>query len=210
MEQATTTTIHAIQNATTEVPLFSSSHSVSSNYTSAFLNLENLHSTKMEVVSMLDINVQREVPRTSPLLTIPVSIIHEHTIFNPFETVTTALATTIPSLLSLLFHTLPQSIPILTPVNTEATTTTFAVLESETLSALHKRITDLEKDVKELKSVNNSTTIISTIKSEVPNAGKEYIESSLDDALYKVIQKHSANIIKEHSVPTEIVERLKK
>ncbi|GJU26936.1 hypothetical protein Tco_1165557 [Tanacetum coccineum] len=67
--QATITDTPAIQNATTEVPPLSSS--ISSTYTNAFLNLENLHSTKTEVVSMLDINVQHEVPRTSPLLTIP-------------------------------------------------------------------------------------------------------------------------------------------
>ncbi|GKD45807.1 hypothetical protein Tco_1270452, partial [Tanacetum coccineum] len=79
VEQATTTTTPAIQNVNTEVPSFSSSHSISSNYTSSFLNLENLHSTETEVVSMLDINVQHEVPRTSPLLTIPVSVIPEHT-----------------------------------------------------------------------------------------------------------------------------------
>ncbi|GKD88429.1 hypothetical protein Tco_1363936 [Tanacetum coccineum] len=123
VEQATTTTTPAIQNANTEVPPLSSSHYVSSTYTNAFLNLENLHSTETEVVSMMDINVQHKVP-------------------------------------------LP---------------------ESETLSTLHQRITDLEKDVKELKNVDNSTTVISTIKSKVPNAVKEYLESSLDDALYKVI-----------------------
>ncbi|GKD58877.1 hypothetical protein Tco_1296386 [Tanacetum coccineum] len=82
------------------------------------------------------------------------------------------------------------------------------VLESETLSTLHQRITDLEKDVKELKNVDNSTIVISIIKSEVPNDVKEYLGSNLDDALYKVIQKHSADIFKEHSVPTEIVKRL--
>ncbi|GKC33662.1 hypothetical protein Tco_1046046 [Tanacetum coccineum] len=51
-------------------------------------------------------------------------------------------------------------------------------------------------------------TVISAIKSKVPNAVKEYLESSLDDALYKVIQKHSAGIIKEHSVPAEIMTTL--
>ncbi|GKE53401.1 hypothetical protein Tco_1488557 [Tanacetum coccineum] len=66
--QVTTTATPATQNATTEVHPFSSSHSVSSNYTSAFLNLENLHSTEPKVVSMLYINVQHEVPYTSPLL----------------------------------------------------------------------------------------------------------------------------------------------
>ncbi|GJV02737.1 hypothetical protein Tco_1336306 [Tanacetum coccineum] len=43
--QATKTATPAIQNATTKIPPFSSSHSVSSNYTSAFLNLKNLQST---------------------------------------------------------------------------------------------------------------------------------------------------------------------
>ncbi|GJY29293.1 hypothetical protein Tco_0405060 [Tanacetum coccineum] len=208
VEQATATTTHAIQNTTIEVPLLSSSHFVSSTYTNAFLNLENLHSTKTEVVSMLDINVQHEVPHTSPLLTILVSVILEHTVFNPSETVTTAPATTITFILSSLFPSLQQLIPIPTPTNTEATTSTIVVPESKTLFALRQRITDLEKDVKELKSVDNSTTIISVIKSEVPNTVKEYLESSLDDALYKVIQKHSVDIIKEHSVPAEIVERL--
>ncbi|GJW96179.1 hypothetical protein Tco_0177987 [Tanacetum coccineum] len=48
----------------------------------------------------------------------------------------------------------------------------------------------------------------STIKFEVLNAVKEYLGTSLDDALYKVLQKHSVDIAKEHSVPDEIVERL--
>ncbi|GKA64036.1 hypothetical protein Tco_0763642 [Tanacetum coccineum] len=176
VEQVLTTTTPAIQNATTEVPPLSSSHSISSTYTNAFLNLKNLYYTKTEVISMMDINVQHEVPHTS-LLIIPVSVIPEHTIIHPSETVTTAPATTITSLLSSLFPTLQQSIPI--------------------------------KDVKELKNVDNSTTVILTIKSDVPNAVKEYLGSCLDDALYKMIQKHSADIIKEHSITTEIVEKLK-
>ncbi|GJU68893.1 hypothetical protein Tco_1255152 [Tanacetum coccineum] len=184
--QVTITDTPIIHNATNEVPPLSSSQSVSSTYTNTFLNLENLHSTEMEVVPMLDINVQHEVPCTSPLLTIRVSVIPEHTSFNPSKTVTTAPATTITSLLSSLFHTLQQSTPILTPANTEATTTTFAVPESETLSTLHQRIIDLEKDVKDLKNVDNSTTVLSTIKSKVPNAVKEYLRLSLDDALHKM------------------------
>ncbi|GKB51182.1 hypothetical protein Tco_0901935, partial [Tanacetum coccineum] len=209
MEQATTTTTLAIQNATTEVPPFSSSHSISSNYTSAFLNLENLHSTELEVVSMMVINVQHESPHTSPLLTVPISVIPEHTIFNPSETVTTASATTISSLLSLLFHFLQQSTPIPTLTKTKAKTSTTVVPDFETLNALHQRMANLEKDVKELKDVDNSTKVISKIKSEVLNAVKEYLGSSLDDALHKVIQRNFANIIKEHTVPDEIIERLR-
>ncbi|GKD69662.1 hypothetical protein Tco_1323752, partial [Tanacetum coccineum] len=72
-----------------------------------------------------------------------------------------------------------------------------------------QRITNLEKDVKELKTVDYSAALLSTIKSEVPNGVKEYLGTSLDDALYKVLKKHDVYIIKEHSVPAEIVERLR-
>ncbi|GJY07105.1 hypothetical protein Tco_0374159 [Tanacetum coccineum] len=122
------------------------------------------------VISMMDINVQHEIPRTSSLLTIPVSVIPEHTVINPSKTVTTASATIISSLLSSLFPSLQQLTPIPTPTTTEATTSTTAIPDSETLTALHQRIADFEKDVKELKDVDNSRKFISTIQSEVPKA----------------------------------------
>ncbi|GKC46831.1 hypothetical protein Tco_1064553 [Tanacetum coccineum] len=72
-----------------------------------------------------------------------------------------------------------------TKVPLPTTTSTTADPDSKTLVALQLRVTDLEKDVKELKDVDNSTKVISTIKYEVPNAVKEYLGSSLDDALHK-------------------------
>ncbi|GKB76919.1 hypothetical protein Tco_0943814, partial [Tanacetum coccineum] len=90
-----------------------------------------------------------------------------------------------------------------------ATTSTTVVPDSKTLFAFHQRITNLVKDVKELKIVDHSATLLSTIKFEVPNSVKEYLVSSLDDALYKVLKKHNVDIIKEHSIPAEVVERLR-
>ncbi|GKC18874.1 hypothetical protein Tco_1021024 [Tanacetum coccineum] len=91
----------------------------------------------------------------------------------------------------------------------QATTSTTVVPGSKTLIVLHQRVTDLEKDVKEHNIVDHSVALLSTIKYEVPNAVKEYLGISLDDALHKVLQKHSANITKEHYVPAEIVKRLR-
>ncbi|GKC45289.1 hypothetical protein Tco_1063011 [Tanacetum coccineum] len=51
----------------TEGPIPSSS--ISSDYATKYLNFDNIPPVEIEVVSMLDINVQHEVPRTSPLLT---------------------------------------------------------------------------------------------------------------------------------------------
>ncbi|GKD75438.1 hypothetical protein Tco_1333720 [Tanacetum coccineum] len=97
-----------------------------------------------------------------------------------------------------------------TPTRTKATPSTTVVSKSKTLTVLQLRVTDLEKDVKGLIDVDNSTKVISTIQSEVPKAIKEYLGSSLDDAIHKVIQKNIADIIKEHSVPAKTVERLRK
>ncbi|GJS85118.1 hypothetical protein Tco_0751659 [Tanacetum coccineum] len=88
-------------------------------------------------------------------------------VIKPPEIVTTAPATTIPPLIPPFIPYSQQSIPILTPTTTEATTSTLEVLESETLSAIHFRVLNLEKEVKEIKNVDHSTTLLKTIKSEV-------------------------------------------
>nr|GEW70668.1 retrovirus-related Pol polyprotein from transposon TNT 1-94 [Tanacetum cinerariifolium] len=89
--------------ATQKTEVLIPSSSISFDYAVKFINFDNILPVDTEVVSMLDINVQHEAPRTSPLLTIPVSVIPEHTVINPFETITTALTTTISSLLTSLF-----------------------------------------------------------------------------------------------------------
>ncbi|GKC76391.1 hypothetical protein Tco_1127165 [Tanacetum coccineum] len=196
---------HATQKTEGLIP----SSFISSDYAAKYLNFDNIPLVDTGVVSMLDINVQHEVPRTLPLLTILVFVIPEHTIANPPKIVTTTSSTAISSLMSSLFPHLQQLTLISTPTTTEATTSTTTVSESETLVALQLRVTNLEKDVKELKDVDNSPKVISTIQSEVSKAVKEYLGSSQDYAMHKVIQKNVADIIKEHFVPAETVERLR-
>ncbi|GKD99816.1 hypothetical protein Tco_1387800 [Tanacetum coccineum] len=57
---------------------------------------------------MLDVNVQNEVLRTSPLLSILDSVISKHDVINPPETITTASTTTISSLMSLRMQSQQQ------------------------------------------------------------------------------------------------------
>ncbi|GKC67357.1 hypothetical protein Tco_1099955, partial [Tanacetum coccineum] len=127
-----------------------------------------------EVISMLDINVQHEVPRTSSLLTIPISVIPEHNVINPSETIINASATTISSLLSSLFPSLHQSTPILTRTTTEATTSTTAVPDSEPLAALQLRVTNLEKEV--LKK--HDADIIKELSVPLEHASKQQVPKS--------------------------------
>nr|GEU52753.1 hypothetical protein [Tanacetum cinerariifolium] len=103
-----------------------------------------------------------------------------------------APATTIPP------HILPfipfpqQSTLIPTPI-TEETILTTSAPDSETLYAIHQRLSDLENEVKTLKNVDHRSAIHATIKSEVPSIVKEYLETSLDDTLHK---KSAVNIRK--------------
>ncbi|GJV65786.1 hypothetical protein Tco_1476614 [Tanacetum coccineum] len=91
----------------------------------------------------------------------------------------------------------------------KGTTLTATVPDSETPFAIHLRVSDLEKEIKELKNVDHSLALRATIKYEVLAAVKEYLGTSLDDALYKVLQRHTADLSKEHSIPANVVEKLK-
>ncbi|GJV53559.1 hypothetical protein Tco_1449300 [Tanacetum coccineum] len=124
----------------------------------------------MEIISMMDIKVQHRDPsiQISPLLTIPVSVIPESSL---------APTTTIPPPIPPFISPQQQSTPIPIPTTTEATTLTTAALDFETHSAIHLRVSDLEKEVKELKNVDYSS-------------------------------RHTAELIKEHSVPADVVEVL--
>ncbi|GJZ15705.1 hypothetical protein Tco_0551382 [Tanacetum coccineum] len=142
------------------------SFSISSDYAAKFLNFDNIPPTDIEVISMMDINVQHEVPPP-----------------------------TISSILSSLYPVIQQIASIPTPTITKATTSTTVVPDSETF---HQRNTNLEKEVKELKDIDNSTKVISTIHSEVPKAVKEYLRSSLDDHARKQ-QVPKENIISSYT-----------
>ncbi|GKA43341.1 hypothetical protein Tco_0736065 [Tanacetum coccineum] len=69
----------------------------------------------------------------------------------------------------------------------------------EALTAVLKRVSTLEKDVKELKQVNHSIVIFKLIRSQVPPTVNEFLESSLGDSLQKVLQKHTKELKQQES-----------
>ncbi|GKC02754.1 hypothetical protein Tco_0994364 [Tanacetum coccineum] len=97
-DEVHTKTIIALttQKEKTDVP--PSSSSLSSNYGSIFLNLDNITSAETEIISMLDVHVQQEIPsiQSSSLLILPILVIPEPIVIKPPEIVTAALTTTIP------------------------------------------------------------------------------------------------------------------
>nr|GEU29481.1 ribonuclease H-like domain-containing protein [Tanacetum cinerariifolium] len=148
---------------------------------------DNIPSIEIEINSMLDVKVHHEdlSNQTSPVLTVPVSVITDTSV---------ALATNVPS------HT-PQFIPlpqqstlIPTLTTTKATTSTTAIPDSTTLTAILQRLFDLEKEVKILKSINYSLIIVLAIKSKVPTVVQEYLRNNLEDILCRPTQKSAEDI----------------
>ncbi|GKB76714.1 hypothetical protein Tco_0943609 [Tanacetum coccineum] len=149
-----------------------------------------------EINSLLDIQIQQEVPRIhSPsILTVPVLVIPEPTVLLPIPEipiVTSATAHPPPHSVSTITHVLQQtSTPIPTPpITIEAPHVTTTL---DPLHAIAQRVYVLEKDVQELKQVDYSVVLAESIRSQVPYVVKEYIGSSLGDALQKTKQETAA------------------
>ncbi|GJV63627.1 hypothetical protein Tco_1474455 [Tanacetum coccineum] len=115
-----------------------------------------------------------------------VQFIISHPTMKPCVIVTAAPTTTTPPPRPPFFTTPQQSTPIPRPTTTEAITATIAILKSTTLSAIHQRVSDLEKEVKILRNVNHNSLILTTIMSEVPIAVKECLGTNLEDTLNKL------------------------
>ncbi|GJY17603.1 hypothetical protein Tco_0389094 [Tanacetum coccineum] len=58
----------------------------------------------------------------------------------------------------------------------------------------------LEQEMSEVKKTDHSTDVLASIRSQVPMAVDNYLGIKLDDALLKVLERHTANIIEKYSV----------
>ncbi|GKB41941.1 hypothetical protein Tco_0886883 [Tanacetum coccineum] len=86
------------------------------------------------------------------------------------------------------------------PINTEATTITTSLPEITPFIALQLRVARLEQEMSEVKKTDHSADVLASIRSQVPTAVDKYLGTKLDDALIKVLERHTANLIEKYSV----------
>ncbi|GJR97072.1 hypothetical protein Tco_0269246 [Tanacetum coccineum] len=96
--------------------------------------------------------------------------------------------------------TKPSSLVITPPINTEATTITTSLPEITPFIALQLRVARLEQEMSEVKKTDHSADVLASIKSQVPTAVDKYLGTKLDDALLKVLERHTADLIEKYSV----------
>ncbi|GJT72418.1 hypothetical protein Tco_1031704 [Tanacetum coccineum] len=65
------------------------------------------------------------------------------------------------------------------------------------------------KDVQELKEVDHTTTLLASLKPEIPSAVNAYLGSSLGDVLQKVLQKHAEELKQQYSQQVNYKEAIK-
>ncbi|GJV51023.1 hypothetical protein Tco_1446764 [Tanacetum coccineum] len=152
--------------------------------------------------SSLFVSLGFEIPHIqSPyVLIVPVSMIFEPLLLTPIpKTPLVAHATTLlpPPFVSTISPVLLQSTtPILTPpITIEAL---FVTTIQDPLHVVIQIVYVLEKDVQELKEADNTTTLRASLKPEIPSAVNAFLGSSLRDALQKVLQKHTKELIQKY------------
>ncbi|GJU49807.1 hypothetical protein Tco_1219362 [Tanacetum coccineum] len=173
----TLTAVHDTQK--TEVPLQSSS--VSFDFATQFLNLDNVPPANTEINSMMNIDVRHEEPsnQTPSLLTKPVTVIPE---------TSTATATTIPLPIP-PFTPLPhQSTPTPTPT-TKATTSLPAIPDFSYLCGFNQRVSILEKELSQIKQVDHSSQLLEAIKSQVPAVIEAHLGTRLGNTIQQVLKE---------------------
>ncbi|GJU58069.1 hypothetical protein Tco_1235835 [Tanacetum coccineum] len=86
------------------------------------------------------------------------------------------------------------------PINTEATTITTSLPEITPFIALQLRVARLEQEMSEVKKTDHSADVLASIRSHVLRAVDNYLGTKLDDALLKVLERHTADLIEKYSV----------
>ncbi|GJT41887.1 hypothetical protein Tco_0941752 [Tanacetum coccineum] len=86
------------------------------------------------------------------------------------------------------------------PITTEATSITTTLPEITPFIALQLRVEKLEQDMSEVKKTDHSAAALASIKSQVPTVVDKYLGTKLDDALLRILERHTADLIEKYFV----------
>ncbi|GKB42478.1 hypothetical protein Tco_0887420 [Tanacetum coccineum] len=159
---------------------------VSSDFTEKLLNFENVSPADIEIASLMDTTIRHEKPsgQTSSLYTVPVIVIPK---------ITSNFTKTIPPPPPSFNPLLQQATPTLTPTASEVTTLFLALLDFASVFRFNNRVTNLERDLSEMKQVDQYAQAISLIPAIIDT----YIDNKQREAIQQAIKSHTAECREE-------------
>ncbi|GJV15181.1 hypothetical protein Tco_1360504 [Tanacetum coccineum] len=183
-EDAHVTLTSVIDTQKTDEPEQSSS--VSSDFTSKLLNLENTSLADNEIASLMDTTVCHEEPgsQTSSLYTVPITAV---------PVITSIFTTTTHSPPHFFNPLLQQATTTPIPTISEAVTSFPSLPNFSFVFKFNDRVTNLEKDLSEIKQVDQYAQALSSILAIVDR----YIDNKLGEAIQKAIVAHNLDCREE-------------
>ncbi|GJS77178.1 hypothetical protein Tco_0727059 [Tanacetum coccineum] len=162
------------------------SSSVLSDFTEKLLNFENVSPADNEIASLMDTTIRHEEPsgQTSSLYTIPITVILK---------ITSTFTTTIPPPPPSFNPLLQKATPTPTPTASEVTTSFPALLKVASVFRFNDRVTSLERDMSEMKQVDQYAQAISSIPAIVDC----YINNRQRESIQQAIKSHTAECREE-------------
>ncbi|GKD53824.1 hypothetical protein Tco_1287211 [Tanacetum coccineum] len=145
---------------------------VSSDFTSKLLNLENPSLTDNEIASLMETAARH------------ATVVPENT---------SSFTITIPPPPPFFKPLLQQATTTPTPTTSEATTLFPSILDFLSIFRINDRVTNLEKDLSEIKQVDQYAQAFSFI----PVIVDRYMDNKLGEAINKVIQAHNLDCRQE-------------
>ncbi|GJR60190.1 hypothetical protein Tco_1502352 [Tanacetum coccineum] len=144
--------------------------SISSDFTSKLLNLENPSLADNEIASLMETSARHAT-------TVPE--------------ITSRFATTIPSSTPFFNPLLQHATSAPKPTTFEATTSFTSLLNIASVFKFNERVTNLEKDLSEIKQVDQYAQALSSIPREAQAEKRKYID--LVDSMVRTIIKEEVN-----------------
>ncbi|GKE16800.1 hypothetical protein Tco_1424377, partial [Tanacetum coccineum] len=163
---------HVTLTSSQKIKSSKQSSSVSSDFASKFLILENVPPAVDEVASIMNVESRQEESSTQApsLFTVLVMAIPK---------TATAHATTVPPTISMITP-LPQlTTPYPAPITVPTTTLILALPNFVSLFGFDQRVSTLETELSQLKQANFSAQVLESIKSQLPTMVDELLNTKI-------------------------------
>ncbi|GJZ85861.1 hypothetical protein Tco_0651200 [Tanacetum coccineum] len=159
------------------------SYSVSSDFTRKLLNLENPSPADNEIASLMDTTTHHTTVVPEITFVFTITIPPPHPFFNPLT---------------------QQATPTPTPTTSEATTSFPSLLDFSSIFKFNDRVTNLEKDLLEIKQVDQYAQALSFI----PAIVDRYIDNKLGEAIQKAIVAHNLDYFATPMIEKNVIKSL--